>query len=130
MPFPASLGLETDVWKLIFEKSRRLALWDARVARLGEQLRQSWGRWIDVHTASPDEPHPIIVQRAIFFACRFKLMEVTKSRLQEETDVSLYVYDLCSRVYVFMDDIEMMAIFEDDHSSDEEEFLEGEEDVE
>jgi hypothetical protein len=129
MPPPASLGLLPEIWKLIFEKSRRLARWDSRLAQMDALLRQSRAMWIDEYSASPVDPHPIIAQRAIFFACRFKMMEITKLHTQEETDVALYVYDLSTRSYAYMDDIEMTTMFEDHHSEDEEEFLQEEEDV-
>jgi hypothetical protein len=135
MPLPESLGLLPELWAIIFEKSRRLSLWDARVAWLDELLSQSRARWKPSFWAQGlEEPDMFIAQKFILFACRFKLMEMTKLKNEDVTDVSIYVYDLNSNDYVYMDEIGIDMLFED-HEEDveeeeEDEFVEDVQDME
>jgi hypothetical protein len=128
MPLPRSLGLLPEIWDIIFAKSRRLQRWDARVAHMEGLLRESYAKWNHSYGANPVYPPAIIGQRVLFFASRFKMMELTKLVDEEETNVALYVFDLSTRTYLFVDEVEMEMLFED-LDEDEEEFLQGEEDV-
>jgi hypothetical protein len=132
MPLPTSLGLLPEIWSVIFAKSRRLARWDARVAQMDALLRRSRVRWIESHEVYGQHgPNPlrILGQRCIVYANRFKMMEVTKISGEEITDVSVYVYDVCCKNYMYMDEMGLNALFEDYSSDDEGEFLEEIEDA-
>jgi hypothetical protein len=122
MPLPASLGLCPDLWYTIFAKSRALAKWQARVTMMDELLSHSLACWIPTYYATSDpNDFPIVAQRHIPFACRFKLMEMTKCRDEEETTVSIYVFDFTSTSYVYTDE-DTNLLFED---GDEEDVVEG-----
>jgi hypothetical protein len=101
MALPASLGLCDDVWRMIFAKSRALARWDARVAAFDALLSESLGKWTPCYFATDT---PIVEERYIEFACSFKLLELTKLADEEETEVSIYVFDYSTRTYVYTDE--------------------------
>jgi hypothetical protein len=93
-------------------------------------LSRSWARWKPSFWAlEEEEPDVYIGQRSIVFACRFKLMELTKLKDEEETDVSIYVYDLGSNNYVYMDELGLEMLFEDYDDDDDDEFEEEIQDV-
>jgi hypothetical protein len=101
MPFPASLGLCDDLWRKIFAKSRALARWDARVAAMDALLSESLAKWTPCYFANDT---PIEAEMYIEFACSFKLLELTRLRDEEDTDVSIYVFDYSTRSYVYTDE--------------------------
>lgn len=121
---PSSLGLCDDVWRKIFAKSRALAKFDARVAAMDLLLSESLAKWTPCYFASETQ---IVAQMDIGFACKFKLIEISKVRNKEETEVNICVFDYSSRSYIYTEE-DTEYIFGSEYEEDEED-EEEEEDV-
>jgi hypothetical protein len=117
---PTSLGLLPELWLKIFKKSRRLAKFEARVAAMDELLSESLERWTPVYYAAEDPSSaPIIAQVQIDFACRFKILELTKCRDEEETHAAIFVFNHSTREYEYTEEDTDDMFYQDWDDSEE-----------